>query len=373
MAPRGVCVLAWLPVPLTVGRVADVENRKGPCARGLEPATRVRAVADHWARRCVWIRARPLELTATSEEVQTSELRRRRESRVVDGDAEQEEGQEAEAHRGLVRRRSARGVRRRRRRRRSSGRGGRRRLRSVRSASCSGSILQRRRRRTTNRSRSVLARGRTGLDGDDLKRRRCGVSEIQRDSDRGSPERTRFARGEALDGERTLTGGCRRRWIGTTATETTARRRCSVTDRRGSETRRRRGGFPCSMWRSERTTATWATCSCSLSVDGGAPWRAVDGDPASLNSGETEGNKGREERGGGAREERRGRARVRRRRGALVGAGEQVEGAPAVAVRRAPSAFRRGDGNRTEGGTVRERERGAGAGWAARLLRAARW
>ena len=79
-------------------------------------------------------------------------------------------------------------------------------------------------------------------------------------------------------------------------------------DRRSSETRRRPGGFPCSMWGSERTTATWATCS-SLSVDGGAPWRAVDGDPASVNSGEPR-EIGERERGAGAREERRGRARV---------------------------------------------------------------
>ena len=74
--------------------------------------------------------------------------------------------------------------------------------------------LQRRRRRHTHESApvDVLARGRTGT-----RRRRTetgGASafpEIQRSSERGNAGTDTIRRGEALDGERTLTGCCRSR------------------------------------------------------------------------------------------------------------------------------------------------------------------
>ena len=110
-------------------------------------------------------------------------------------------------------------------------------------------------------------------------------------------------------------------------------------------------------------------------MDGGAPWRAVDGDPASVNSGEPRGI-GERERGGGAREENGGVGLGFAAPRGSCSAREQVERGPAaVVVRRACRCLSAGSTvTRTKVGATcqREKERGE-RGWAVRCAVVGDW
>ena len=116
-----------------------------------------------------------------------------------------------------------------------------------------------------------------GDHGDDLNTAALLSFRTSEDSEEGKRREEAIRRGKRLDGERTLTGSGRSSWEGKTTTESTARRRSSVLTvevqkrgvvseaclaRLGGRRGRRGRGLP----------------ARALSVGGGAPWRAADGD-----------------------------------------------------------------------------------------------